>query len=248
MLSHPLRSVLSSTDAFAMGLHPTLIIPPRPMQFLPVYIVETGGSSNDVKGVVASLGAANMCGRVVLGLLVDAFPQRKAQFLVLCVGMTAAAVFGLGLTTSLAYMYVAAATIGGFGGSLVSLQPALIVDFVGLRALPLAQGLLCAVQAPSALFGSPLGGAVRYAWGSYQGTWLLAAAVHCVSTALAVCVAYGGIDCRRCCAWRRRQDVSTVGSSPAAGSAVVVSNPALDAPPDREAVEGEAAKMLARAA
>lgn len=239
-------------DANAISSHPTLIIPPQPLQFLPVYIVESGGSSNDVKGVVASLGAANMCGRIVLGLLVDAFPQRKAQFLVVCVGMTAAAVFGLGLTTSLGYVYVAAATIGGFGGSLVSLQPALIVDFVGLRALPLAQGLLCAVQAPSALFGSPLGGAVRYAWGSYQGTWLLAAAVHCVSTALAVCVACGGIDCRSCRArWRRscRARWHQHGArGPAAGSVTVEGNPSLGAPPDPEAAEGEAVKMLARAA
>lgn len=186
---------------------------------MPVFIVEdVGGSSNDVKGVVATQGAANMIGRVILGVAVDAVPRRKVQLLVLCAGAAAVATLGLALTTSLAYAYVAEAVIGGFGGSVMSLQPALIIDLVGIRALPLAQGVLGAVQAPSALLGPPLGGAVRAAWGSYQGTWALAATTHFISTAFAFGVSRGCVDLRWC---RRRGggggSASAAGSGPAAG-------------------------------
>ena len=88
-----------------------------------------------------------MLGRIILGFAVDAVPQRKMQLLQICVVASATAVLGLALSTSLAYCYIAAAIIGGFGGSIVSLQPALIIDLVGMRALPLAQGALGAIQA-----------------------------------------------------------------------------------------------------
>ncbi len=140
-----------------------------------------------------------MLGRILFGIAVDAMPHRKAQLLVLCLGVATLATFGLVFSTSVAYAYVAAAFIGGFGGSIMSLQPALIIDFVGIAALPLAQGVASSIQAPSALFGAPLGGIVRQAWGSYKGTWLLAACTNALATGLALGVPGGWIDLRRCC-------------------------------------------------
>ena len=174
------------------------------VQFMPVYIVEdAGGSSSDVKGIVATHGASNMIGRLILGVIVDAFPRRKVFLLVLCSASAATAVLGLVFTRSLVYAYLAAVVIGGFGGSIMSLQPALIIDCVGIRALPLAQGILGAVQAPPALFGAPLGGVVRQASGSYQGTWLLAALAHYVAVAFALGVPRGCVDFR--CSKRKLQ-------------------------------------------
>lgn len=166
---------------------------------MPIYIVEDiRGSSADVKGVVATQGAANMLGRLTLGFVVDALPRYKTHLLVLCVGFAAAATLGLVATNSLAYAYVAEAIIGGFGGSVMSLTPALIIDLVGLQALPLAMGVMNTLQTPSALLGAPMGGLVRQAWGSYQGTWLLAGAAHSVATLMAIGVPLGWVDLRCC--------------------------------------------------
>lgn len=166
-------------------------------QFMPVFIIEdVGGSTEHVKGVVATHGAANMLGRLILGFVVDAMPQFKIHLLVMCLGFAAVATLGLAATNDLVYAYVAEAIIGGFGGSVASLQPAIIIDLVGLPALPLGMGVMNTLQTPAALFGAPLGGLVRQAWGSYQGTWLVAGVAHSVATILAVGVPLGWVDLR----------------------------------------------------
>lgn len=166
---------------------------------MPVFIVEElGGNSDDVKGVVATQGAANMLGRLIFGLVVDALPRYKTHLLVVCLAAAAAATLGLAFTNALAYAYVAEAIIGGFGGSVASLQPAIIIDLVGLSVLPLAIGVLNTLQTPSALLAAPMGGLVRQAWGSYQATWILAGCAHSVAAILAVGVPLGWVDLRCC--------------------------------------------------
>lgn len=169
--------------------------------FMPVYVAEElGGSSMDVGGVVAVQGIANTVGRVVLGLAADAFPARKLAILSACIASVAVATLGLAVAHSLPFAYVYAATLGGLGGSIVSLQPALIIDAVGLHALPLAQGAFNAVQAPFALFGPPIGGALRSATGNYSFTWSFLCAVFTAAAVLTRGIEPGWVDLRACLA------------------------------------------------
>jgi MFS family permease len=160
--------------------------------YLPVTVTERlGGSSGDVSGVVAAQGVANTVGRVALGVAVDAFPHRKMGMLTGCMAAVSVASLAFTLSTSLPYAFVYGAVLGGAGGSIVSLFPGIVIDALGLPSLPLAQGAINAVQAPWALCGPPIGGALRTATGSYAGTWAFVTAGFTAAAALSLNVAIG---------------------------------------------------------
>ena len=157
--------------------------------FLPVTITAAlGGSSADVAGIFAVQGVANTLGRVALGIAVDVLPRHKLAILSACLLTVTAASLAFVAAPSLGLAYAYAAVLGGAGGSIVSLQPAIVIDALGLAALPLAQGAFNAVQAPSALIGPPIGGAILAASGGYAGTWAFITAGFTVAAALSLCV------------------------------------------------------------
>jgi MFS family permease len=136
------------------------------------FVVEAGLSAEQAGQLIAVQGVANAVGRVGLGLLVDALPRQKINFLrFVAVGMTCAYLLLAFLPTA-SYGYVFMALSGMLGGSTVSLQPSLLVDILGERNLSLGQGLFNAAQAPFGLFGPPLGGYIRSSTGSYVFVWI----------------------------------------------------------------------------
>lgn len=161
--------------------------------FLPVTVTEQlGGTSVDVSAVVAVQGVANTVGRVLLGMLADAFPRRKLLLLSSCMLLVTASSIAFALARSLPFAYVHAAFLGGFGGALISIQPAVVIDELGLAALPLVAGALNGIQAPFALAGPPIGGAIRAASTDYGGTWGFVAASFVVALLLSLCVGQRG--------------------------------------------------------
>ena len=153
--------------------------------YFPITIIDRlGGTSADVSGAVAVQGVANTLGRVVMGIATDMFPKRKLFILSACMAIVTAGSLAFTLSNSLAFAYVYGGILGGFGGSIVSIQPALIIDFLGIPALPLFQGAINGLQAPFALVGPPIGGAIKAATGSYEGTWAFVTA--CFGTAFFV--------------------------------------------------------------
>lgn len=140
--------------------------------FLPVTVRDgLGGGSSDVSAVVAAHGVANTVGRVVMGVVTDRLPAHKVRLLAACMVVAACGSLGFTLSGALGYAYAYGAIVGGFGGAIVSIQPAVIIDYLGLPALPLVQGAVNGIQAPFALAGAPIGGALRAATGGYSATW-----------------------------------------------------------------------------
>lgn len=161
--------------------------------FLPSFATRgLGGSSADSGGLVASQGASNTLGRVLLGLAADRWPHRKRDMLTICMLSVAMAATALAVAPSLWLAYIFAVVLGGFGGSVISMLPPLAVEALGLPALPLATGFFNALQAPFALAGAPVGSAILTAgaaagWSvgrAYSLLWGFVAAMFC-TTALA---------------------------------------------------------------
>ena len=139
---------------------------------LPAFATDVAGATPVERGwLVAVQGVFNVVGRVVLGLLVDRFPTQRTRLLAICLLIMAVATAALALPAiSLPYLYAYMAISGGLGGALPSLLPPLLVDLVGIDALPAAQGIFNALQAPCALIGPPLVALVRERYG-YATAW-----------------------------------------------------------------------------
>ena len=143
---------------------------------MPRFAMEVGLSAEQAAQLISVQGISNMCGRVGLGLLVDAFPARKADALRFVAALMTCAYLSLALAAAglvdplIAFAFMACS--GLFGGSLVSLQPSIVVEMLGEASLPLGQGLFNLSQAPFALMGPPIGGALRSASGSYVAVWV----------------------------------------------------------------------------
>lgn len=165
---------------------------------LPRFAVEAAGATPDEAALlVMTQGFANMLGRLVLGVLADAFPQHKARMLSICIGSLALATILLVLLSDkLPFFFIFMLINGTMGGSIVSLQPALLIDMVGMENLALAQGLFNSVQAPAALAAGPTMGAVRGASGSYTVVWAICSVVISCAFCFTLTIASGrGVSC-----------------------------------------------------
>ena len=152
---------------------------------------ESGTSADAAALLVSAQGAANTVGRLLMGVAADALAKRgvsKLMLLQASVGINGVATALLAfppLLGALPYQALYYFVNGFFGGSIVSLQAPIVVDFVGIAALPPAFGLLHAFQAPLVLLLPPAFGALRAAAG-WSVVWALVgaqiiAAVCCVS-------------------------------------------------------------------
>ena len=138
----------------------------------PRFAIESGLGAESAGQLIAVQGVANAVGRVGLGLLVDAMPKRKIEMLrFITVGM-AMAYFSLAFLPPSWFTFIFMVLSGLLGGSLVSLQPSLVIDILGENNLSLGQGAFNTAQAPFGLFGPPLGGLIRSTSGSYFNVWL----------------------------------------------------------------------------
>jgi MFS family permease len=138
----------------------------------PRFAIESGLGAESAGKLIAVQGVANAVGRVGLGLLVDAMPKRKVEMLrFITVGM-AIAYFSLAFLPPSWFTFVFMVLSGLLGGSLVSLQPSLVIDILGEANLSLGQGAFNSAQAPFGLFGPPLGGLIRSVSGSYTFVWV----------------------------------------------------------------------------
>ena len=170
---------------------------------------ESGTSADDAALLVSVQGVANTVGRLLMGVAADVLARRgvsKLMLLQTSVGICGVATALLAfppLLASLPYQGVYYFINGFFGGSIVSLQPGILVDFVGISNLPPAFGLLHAVQAPLVLMLPPAFGALRTAAG-WPLVWGLVgaqigAAIACVSFVREPVKGGGALTVRKLC-------------------------------------------------
>jgi MFS family permease len=139
--------------------------------------VEAGATAEQAALLVSTQGIGNTCGRIALGLSVDLFPKHKTTIISLAVLSLSIGMLLLSIpeaARSVPYLYFFMAICGSLGGSIVSLQPALIIEMVGMRNLSLAQGVFNSFQSPFALMSAPSVGALRNLFGNYTPfPWLV---------------------------------------------------------------------------
>jgi len=148
---------------------------------MPRFVSEAGLSAEQAGALVAVQGVANAVGRVGFGALVDLMPRRKILMLRIVAASMSCAYLFLAILPTRWYAFVFMALSGLLGGSMVSLQPQLIVDILGERNLSVGQGLFNLAQAPFGLAAPPVGGFIRSVSGSYSGVWIFVAAATAVS-------------------------------------------------------------------
>ena len=147
---------------------------------------ESGTSADDAALLVTYQGMMNAFGRLSMGYAADRFAAAGIpklvllQFNVLVMAVATLSLAAPSLQASRAYQVAYALVNGGFGGSIPSLQAPIMVDICGLALLPLAFGLLHAVQAPLVLLAPVAAGALRSASGAWTLTWLLVGALIAV--------------------------------------------------------------------
>jgi MFS family permease len=179
------------------------------------YAAEAGATPAQTGLLVATQGIANTLGRVALGLAADAYRKRTVAILGACVLTVGAMTLGLaappgGATLPYAFAYMAVS--GALGGSIVSLQPAIVIDLVGMHALPLAQGVFNGVQGPFALAGPPAAGALRVSLGSYSAVFVVLGCVTLAAGGIALGITRGIARLPACCLRGQRQGGSGGGA------------------------------------
>ena len=139
--------------------------------------VEAGATAEQAALLVSTQGIGNTCGRIVLGLSVDLFPKHKTTIISFAVLSLSIGMLLLSIpeaARSVPYLFFFMAVCGSLGGSIVSLQPALIIEMVGMKNLSLAQGVFNSFQSPFALMSAPSVGALRNFFGNYTPyPWLV---------------------------------------------------------------------------
>jgi len=152
--------------------------------------VEAGATVEQAALLVSTQGIGNTVGRIVLGLSVDLFPKHKTTIISLAVLSLSIGMLLLSIpeaSRSVPYLFFFMAICGSLGGSIVSLQPALIIEMVGMRNLALAQGAFNTFQAPFALMSAPTLGALRSSFGAYTPyPWLFVALISFIAFGLSL--------------------------------------------------------------
>jgi MFS family permease len=159
--------------------------------FVP-FASEAGSSSTDAALLVSWQGAANTAGRIGLGVVSDVLASRKVQLLQGTVGIVALATIllvPLGQFAGFRVVYMLVS--GSMGGSIVSLQPQITAELVGMPNLPVAQGLFNSLQAPLTLASPPFAGWLRQATGGYTYVWAVVAAFTLASWFVALGLPHG---------------------------------------------------------
>ena len=152
--------------------------------------VEAGATVEEAALLVSTQGIGNTIGRIVLGLSVDLFPKHKTNIISIAVLSLSIGMLLLSIpqaASSVPYLFFFMAICGSLGGSIVSLQPALIIEMVGMKNLPIAQGAFNTFQAPFALMSAPTLGALRSSFGGYTPyPWLFVALICFTAFALSL--------------------------------------------------------------
>jgi cyanate permease len=154
--------------------------------YLASFVIESGMSYADAAGYVSLIGVANMAGRILLGRAADSLQgSRRGKVWLFGGSMIVCGVAMLGLAAPFGggqtFLSMFSLIFGLSAGTIVSLAPPILVDSLGLDALPLALGGVYSMQAPLVLLAPPLAGVLRSAQGDYTAVWLAAGITMCAA-------------------------------------------------------------------
>jgi MFS family permease len=143
---------------------------------------DLGYSPLTAASVVSALGVGAVVGRLVMGGVSDRMGRKPA----VAVGMAlqAAAFLGFLAARSLPALYLTALVFGYSYGAISTLFPAIVGDFFGRGQAGALVGFLFMLSGGMAGWGPLAAGALYDAFGSYDVTWALSAALNVVGIGL----------------------------------------------------------------
>jgi len=145
-----------------------------PYSHIVIFAADVGLEPERAALVVSYMGIGNTLGRVIFGRIADlpVFTSRRVLLLQATLAIAGFATAGLAGATVEAALAVWAVSFGALSGSMVSLTPVIVADYLGVDNVAHAMGGIYSVQAPSVLFGPPLAGYIRGVVGDYRAVWL----------------------------------------------------------------------------
>ena len=153
-----------------------------PLVHLVPFARDLGYSPLVAASAVSALGVGAVVGRLVMGSVSDRIGRRPAVAIAMAV--QAIAFLGFRQTRGLEMLFGTALVFGYSYGAISTLFPAIVSDFFGRGQAGALVGFLFAFAGAMAGWGPLLAGAIYDATGSYNLTWLLAAALNVVALAL----------------------------------------------------------------
>jgi MFS family permease len=145
-----------------------------PYQHIVVYGTDQGLAPDAAARLVSYLGIAGMAGRIIFGRIADSPRLSRVTLMQSSLMFAGFATFLLAFIGHNEGMLIAyALAFGCFSGSVVSMVPPIMVDYLGLDNLPHAQGGAYTAQFPAVLGAPPLAGYVRGVAGSYFSVWIV---------------------------------------------------------------------------
>lgn len=164
-----------------------------------LYQVDTGIAYTDAKLPFMLIGIMSAPARIIMGYMGDKgfswLPcvthkqNRKGRKTRLIIFTVSIFIAGLAITiipihTTYAMFATMSSMFGFFTGTLVSLIPAIIIDFVGLRNLAKAFGIIQTLQCVAYFVGPTLCGAIAQATGSFTASFIIAGVALMVAAVL----------------------------------------------------------------
>jgi MFS transporter, MCT family, solute carrier family 16 (monocarboxylic acid transporters), member 6 len=157
-----------------------------PYSHIVVYGADLGLSRDASARLVSWLGLSGTVGRILFGRIADSPRISRVRLMQTSLCAAGIATFsvafaarasqgagaGAGAGSAEGALVAFALVFGLFSGSVVSMVPPIMVDFIGVENLPHAMGGLYTVQMPTALGGPPLAGYSRGVAGDYFGVWI----------------------------------------------------------------------------
>lgn len=133
---------------------------------------ESGTSSSNAALLVSIQGFANIAGRLSMGALSDVCGISRGYVIAVCIGLLALSVGGLTFLLPFFVAQVSFMIIAGLCGAAVIAATPFLIEFVGMRRIPIALGWTATLQAPLTAAVPPLVGYFRSTTGSYTSVWI----------------------------------------------------------------------------
>ena len=133
---------------------------------------ESGTSSSNAALLVSIQGFANIAGRLSMGALSDVRGISRGYVIAVCIGLLALSVGGLTFLLPFFVAQVSFMIIAGLCGAAVIAATPFLIEFVGMRRIPIALGWTATLQAPVTAAVPPLVGYFRSTTGSYTSVWI----------------------------------------------------------------------------
>ncbi|KAH3804544.1 monocarboxylate transporter 12-like [Dreissena polymorpha] len=144
--------------------------------FMPATATVRGYSKYDRAFLVSISGICDLVGRILVGVAGDLHFCARYKILATASLLFSLVIFGFAFATQYWLMGILVGLYGFLGGCYVAINAPVLIDLVGLAAMPKVLGVVLFIQGLGAAFGQPLLGAIRDIEGSFVSVHIVCSA------------------------------------------------------------------------